>query len=230
MKTYQIALPLIACLVSGSLYAGGASPFYLGGTIGASKTHGDEGNYDSKGTCENAASYNVDCNIEDSSTVGHIYGGFQFTEGLSVELGYADLGTTADYHYTDPVRIKQDTTAVTLNGVARKRLGQSSPMSVYGKAGVYRWKSKAKMVETDYDGGNVVNEQRVSKSGVDPMVGAGIEYEMNHNITLRAGWDRYFNAGEKDQLLGYDDSGNTKLNTLSTDVDVLSAGVNYYFY
>ncbi|HPE60523.1 MAG: outer membrane beta-barrel protein [Thiothrix sp.] len=229
MKTYQIALPLIACLASGSLYAGGASPFYLGGTIGASKTHGDEGNYDNKGTCEKAGSYGVDCFVEDSDTVGHIYGGFQFTEGLSVELGYADLGTTADYHYTDPVKIKQDTTAVTLNGVARKRLGQSSPMSVYGKAGIYRWKSEAEMVETDYNG-NATERKRVSDSGVDPMVGAGIEYEMNHNITLRAGWDRYFNAGEKDQLLSYDNDGNRNLNTLNTDVDVLSAGVNYYFY
>jgi hypothetical protein len=53
---------------------------------------------------------------------------------------------------------------------------------------------------------------------------------MNNNVSLRAGWERYYDVGEKSEILEYNADGTAaKVNTLETDVDVISAGVNFSF-
>lgn len=206
MKKFNLAASVIVGLIATNAFAGGAAPFYLGATVGQSSTD----------------------DIGDGSTTGHIYGGIQLSDSIAIEAGYTDLGSTAEYYYSDSAGVQQETSGYTVAGVMRHRLGKSSPMHVYGKAGLFRWTTEAE----GYAGS-------AEASGTSPMAGVGVEYELSHNISLKAGWDRYFEVGDDSTLLGVDphsitknanNSGTHHVNTLATDVDVYSAGVNFSFY
>ena len=116
--------------------------------------------------------------------------------------------------------MQQDTSGYTLAAVLRQRLGKESPMHVYGKAGVLRWTTETEST-LDYPG-------TAKDSGTSPMAGIGLEYELSHNMSIKAGWDRYFDVGESDTMLQIDQY-DYNVNTLETDVDVYSAGVNFSF-
>jgi len=69
---------------------------------------------------------------------------------------------------------------------------------------------------------------KVSEDGYSPVLGAGVQYDINNNFSLRAGWDRYYDVGESSEVLEYNADGSAAtVNTLETDVDVISAGVNF---
>ena len=63
------------------------------------------------------------------------------------------------------------------------------------------------------------------------MAGVGLEYELNHNMSVKAGWDRYYGVGDGEALLNIDqhNKGSYGIDTLETDVDVYSAGINFSF-
>ncbi len=222
MKKFNLATLVCLSLLSTHAFAGGAAPFYLGATIGKSKVNNNVNQMDDHGLCASADGTKEVCNIGDGDTAGHIYGGIQLSDSIAVEAGYAVLGTTADYYYSDPVDVKQETSGFTLAGVARHRLSKSSPVLIYGKAGVFRWTSEVEST-IDYPG-------KTKASGVSPMAGVGVEYELNPNMSLKAGWDRYFEVGEGEHLLEIEDSDDYRINTLATDVDVYSAGLNFSFF
>ncbi|PIE01141.1 MAG: hypothetical protein CSA79_01085 [Thiothrix nivea] len=231
MKQYNLTSVVAACLLasfSSSALAGGPAPFYIGASIGQAHIDNDSADFDNGHICTDAGKENEECRIGDGGSAGHIYGGFQFNDNFAVEIGYADLGDTASYEYSDPASVTQETKGVTLAAVGRYRLGKSSRMLAYGKAGVFAWNSE---VHSNSNNSRIPHGT-VDDSGVDPMIGAGLEYELNHNISLRAGWDRYFNVGNNDVLVDFskDHYGDTgELNTLKTDVDVYSAGINFSF-
>lgn len=227
MKTTYLLAPLLTCLFSSTVFAGGTSaPFYLGGSYGVSSYDNNAGQMDNLDICKNASSQNQKCTSEDNDSAGHIYGGLQISEGLGVEAGYINIGTTADYHYSDPIEIKQKTTGITLSGVAKQRLSKSSPISAYGKAGVVRWSSETTVTSDN----PTLHGLKISEDGYSPILGAGVQYDMNNNVSVRAGWERYYDVGEKSEILEYNANGSAaKVNTLETDVDVISAGVNFSF-
>ncbi len=217
---------LLACLLTSSVSAGGVSPFYLGAGIGASNSDNSSEQFDNQGVCTSAGNANQTCTRDEHDNGGHIYGGFQLSESIAVEAGYVNMGNTADYHYSDPITVQQKTDGFTLTGVVKQRISQTSPISVYGKAGVVRWSSEA-TVKSDNP---AVNSATVKQHGIDPTVGVGVEYDVNQNMSVRAGWDRYYNVGEKDTLLQFNDSTTAaEVNTLKTNVDVISAGIQYDF-
>ena len=229
MKKLTLATAVCMSLFATNALAGGAAPFYLGATIGQSSVNNDVYQMDNQNLCASASTTSETCSIGDGGTAGHIYGGIQLSDSIAVEIGYADLGSTAEYYYTDPVDINQETSGYTVAGVMRHRLGKSSPMHVYGKAGVFRWTTETTSSQ-DYPG-------TTEASGTSPMAGVGIEYELSHNMSLKAGWDRYYSVGESDKVLnigGFNSNNSNNvgysINTLETDVDVYSAGVNFSFY
>lgn len=227
MKKIFLSSSLLACLVSNTVLAGGTSaPFYVGGSYGVSSYDNSAEQMDNLDICQSAGAHNQTCTSEDGDQAGHIYGGIQISESLGIEAGYVDLSETANYHYSDPIMIKQQTTGITLSGVAKQRLSKSSPVSAYGKAGVVRWST-----ETTVNSDNpAIHGLKISEDGYSPILGAGLQYDMNNNVSLRAGWERYYGVGEKSEILEYDADGTAaKVNTLETDVDVISAGVNFSF-
>ncbi|MGB0845363.1 MAG: outer membrane beta-barrel protein [Thiolinea sp.] len=221
MNKFNLTTAVFFSMFASSAFAGGASPFYLGATIGSGHVDNGASQMDNYGFCEKAHADNEDCRIGDGGSVGHIYGGFQISESLAIEAGYADLGNTASYYYTDPIDVSQETTGITVAGVLRHRVSQTSPLHVYGKAGAMRWTTETHS-RIDYPG-------TAKDSGVSALVGAGLEYELNHNVSLKAGWDRYYDVGESAHLVEIHDHGHD-INTLETDVDVYSAGVNVSFF
>lgn len=225
-KTYLLA-SLSLCLLSNVVFAGGTSaPVYVGGSVGVSSYDNSSDQMDNLDVCKSATSRNQTCTSDDNDQAGHIYGGLHISDGLSVEAGYVDLGDTASYHYSDPIAVKQKTTGVTLTGVAKQRLSKSSPISAYGKAGVVRWSSEI-TVSSDNP---ALHGLKVSEDGYSPVLGAGLQYDLNNNFSLRAGWERYYDVGEGGEILEYNADGSAaKANTLKTDVDVISAGVNFSF-
>ncbi|MFZ1387199.1 MAG: outer membrane beta-barrel protein [Thiolinea sp.] len=227
MKNLYLSAVLLSYLIASNALAGGTSaPFYVGGSYGVSSYDNSKEQMDNRDICKQAKSQGQTCTSGDSDHVGHIYGGLQISDGLGVELGYADIGETANYHYSDPIMIKQQTTAITVSGVAKQRLSKSSPVSAYGKAGVVRWSTETTVASDN----PALHGLKVSEDGYSPMLGAGLQYDMNNNISLRAGWERYYDVGEKSEILEYDADGTAaKVNTLETDVDVISAGVNFSF-
>ncbi len=230
MKNYYLTASLVTCLLAGNAYAGGSAPFYLGGTYGSTSTDNNAGQMDDYNICTGAGSINETCTVGNDDNAYHIYGGVNISGGLGVEVGYVDLGTTANYHYSDPINLQQETTGVTVTGIARHRLGKTSPLIVYGKAGAVRWSSEVKGTIANL-AGTAMQDKRVKQTGVSPTFGAGVEYQINSNMSLRAGWDRYMDIGEKKTLIrAIPAEKRFDLNTLETDVDVYSAGVNFSFF
>ena len=227
MKILYASAVLVSYLIVSNALAGGTSaPFYVGGSYGVSSYDNANEQMDNLDICKQAGAHNQTCTSGDSDNVGHIYGGLQISEGLGVEVGYADIGETANYQYSDPIIINQQTTAITVSGVAKQRLSKSSPVSAYGKAGVVRWSTETTVASDN----PALNGLKISEDGYSPMLGAGLQYDMNNNISVRAGWERYYNVGENSEVLEYDAAGSSaKVNTLETDVDVISAGVNFSF-
>lgn len=224
MNKLTLSLSAIALSLATSIsHAGGVSPFYLGATIGQT-SHETEG----CGTTGNvvgsggAVLGTATKTCEDHDTAYQAYGGFHFSEALSVEAGYADLGATIDAKNALSVpgsgnptlQNKQETSTIFAAGVARMAVSKASPLSVYGKAGVHRWTSELEREGLSSSG---VISATAKSSGFSPLVGAGIEYDVTNGATLRAGWDRFYDVGDKDD------------GTVEKDVDVMSAGLNYYF-
>lgn len=230
MNKYNLTATVFAGLLSSTAFAGGAAPFYLGGAVGHADIDNNQSGFDNGNICQGSGQYDEGCSVGDGGSTGHIYGGLQLGDTYAIEVGYADLGDTAAYrhnNYDDSATVTQETSGITIAGIARHRLGKSSPLLAYGKAGVFVWESEVKS-----SGNSYIPHGRTDDNGVDPIIGAGLEYEINHNVSLRAGWDRYYGVGDNNVLVDYNKghSGSGSLNTLDTDVDVYSAGVNFSFY
>lgn len=226
---------------SSMAYAGGGLPdVYVGGTYGTTDNNTDTSNL--LGDCNPPPAKHDYCTTNTKDKAWEVHAGVQLGKGgmgLGLEAGYANLGTTADLMYTDPIEAVQETTAVTLAGVARIPVAKN--LSVYGKAGVARWESEVNVVSTYRRGepDNRIDDSSIKETGVSGLVGVGAEYKFNHNMSVRAGWDRYMDVGKesealilKDNKVGrLDETGKTGTpKTIKTDVDVFSAGVNYHFY
>lgn len=237
MTKLTLSLPILALSIAASTaYAGGVSPFYIGAGIGSGYNNVED---DAQG-CGNTATnggINTSKSCEDNDTTYQVYGGFHFSEGISVEAGYANLGNTLDVNtqltnkgtgQTIDLHDQQGTGTIFAAGVARMPLGKASPVSVYGKAGVHRWNSELEYQAVSNNTGKVATF-KAEDSGVSPLVGAGIEYDVSEGATLRAGWDRYYSVGENRSLTDGSAGSINDVKTFETDVDVFSAGLNYYF-
>jgi len=106
-KAYLLA-SLSVCLFASASFAGGTSaPFYVGGSFGVSSYDNSSHQMDNLDICKSASSHNQTCTSDDNDHAGHIYGGLQIGDSLSLETGYVNLGNTANYHYSDPIAINQ---------------------------------------------------------------------------------------------------------------------------
>lgn len=237
MTKLTLSLPILALsIITSVAHAGGVSPFYVGAGIGAGYNGVED---DAQGCGNNATNggINVSKSCEDSDTAYQVYGGFHFSEGISVEAGYANLGNTLDINtqlkntgtgQTINLHDQQETSTIFAAGVARMPIGKASPVSVYGKAGVHRWNSELEYQAVNNNTGKAATF-KAEDTGVAPLIGAGIEYDVSEGATLRAGWDRYYNVGENRSLTDGSTKNINDVKTFETDVDVFSAGLNYYF-
>ena len=126
-----------------------------------------------------------------SSNGGKLYGGYEFNDNIAVEAGYADVG-----------KAKSAAGDVKGHGVYVDAVGKlplSQSFSVLGRVGAFNGHSKSSTGGSD--------------SGTDLKYGAGLQWDMNKQASIRGEWERY------------------RFKTVGTkaDADMLSVGLNYRF-
>lgn len=157
------------------------------------------------------------CTVDNSSQSFQVQGGYNVTPNFAVEAAYTDLGTVTSFE-SSTISAEQDTKGISVSAVGKMPVGTRA--KVYGKAGVFHWKSDVNARDT------IGNTLSSDSDGTDPVVGVGVDYQISPNWSARIGWDRYFSIGDKKPIL------NDQLDTtsaLDTDVDVFSVGINYDF-
>jgi OOP family OmpA-OmpF porin len=183
--------------------------FYAGISLGQSKF---------KGACDSEAGVAVS-NCKDTDTAWKIFGGYQFTPNLAVELGYNDFGrisgdaTLTFGGSTFTGNAKVEATAFELTGVGTLPLGQQ--FSLYGKLGVYyaETKASANVQQTTPPFASASSSQSDNNSNL--TFGLGARYDFTKNIAVRAEWQRFSKVGSD--------------NTGKGDIDVLAIGGLYRF-
>ncbi len=151
------------------------NPYFFGGTIGASE----------------AGSYcSGESNCEDSDTAWKVFGGYKFTDKLSAEGAYLNLG---DIHKNGE---NSDVSAFAAYGVGT--LPVTEQFDVFGKIGAARWNS---------------DNTNGSESGFSASFGVGAKMNVNETTKLRAEW-------EKIQDVETSDTDSTDVNMLSVGVEL----------
>ncbi|MEB8432255.1 outer membrane beta-barrel protein [Cocleimonas sp. KMM 6892] len=152
-----------------------ANPYFFGGSIGASE----------------ASSYcSGESNCEDTDTAWKIFGGYKFTDKLSVEGAYMNLG---DIYKNGQ---NSDVSAFSAYGVGT--LPVTEQFDVFGKVGATRWSSD------NTDG---------TESGFGASFGVGAKMHINENTKLRAEWEKVLDVETSD-------SESSDINMLSVGVEL----------
>lgn len=174
----------------------------------------------------------VDATIESSAfdatdTGWKAFAGWRFNDYLALEASYADLGRSRLVTNTvsvdllpGSIDLRRKTTAFGLDAVVSAPVG--TRFAVFGRAGAAR--ARAQEVES-LEGGIVFTNgpsgERERSATFDETVahfGAGGEWRVRDNVSLRLEWERFHNVGKGSRL---GDSGRTR----EADADLASVGV-----
>lgn len=206
MNKFLAIVGIAACSMSGFAHAGGGIGPYAGIAYGVNS------DVDESKLSTQCGVGGVTCtDLGETEDAWQVYGGYPITNALAVEAGYTNLVYLAKLKGSNGEQAEQKTDGITLGLTGRKAL--SEKLDLYGKVGGYVWRSKVKSTAGD-----------VKDTGVSPTVGLGVEYGINEKWSVRAGWDRFFDVGEKEHFLT---AGN--VGTLKDDIDTFSVGLNYNF-
>lgn len=232
-KPFMLAFSTIALSLSVNLaHAGGgfSGQWYIGGDFGKTHNNTDTANFfTDPNMCDNPV---ITCTVDDNDQAVRVVAGYTITPSLAIELGYADLGTTADLNPSNSAMgisatAKQDTKALSVSAIGKKKFGASN-IAAFGKLGAAYWDSEMTFNTFTQNPATpvAVPNQTQSSSGVSPIVGLGIEYAINNNWNLHAGWDRYYSVGEKTEAI---DVPNADIRTVDTDIDMVYIGATVSF-
>lgn len=227
MKHFHLASLYIGLLCSAATAHANGLPegVYAGVSVGSSTS-----TVNSNSLITNPArctAIGADCNTDDSGTTGSIYVGYPLNDKLAVEAEYTDLGkitgTVVQGGTND--HFSQKTTGLGLSLIGKAQPLANKPLNVYAKAGVFHWISQA---DASFSPGVTGFGLATSRkdNGNTPILGVGVEYEVEKHWSIRAGVDRYFKLGKRNVML---DEVISSWRTLNHDVDVYSLGAAYHF-
>jgi OOP family OmpA-OmpF porin len=183
MKTkLGLGVLLAACVVALSVPAFAGGNFYGGVSVGLSEADG---------LCSDLFPLGAD-SCDDEDTAWKILGGYHITERIGVELFYADFGkfdgsgSFEEFSATGSV----EADGFGLSGVYTYPVNER--FGIFGKAGVFRWEAEWSASKSDSFGS-------VSDSGndgrLDLTFGAGAEYALTEDFSLRAEWEWFKDVG-----------------------------------
>lgn len=193
MHTMRLAVAMASALALSTPASAGFFDFtlrpYLGASAGQSKT-------DSciVGSCD------------DTDTAWKAFGGLEVNEYLSMEVGYADLGTV---DYSAPTGTRE-TQGVTMQLLGSYALNPSFTLLARGGMN---------FLKTDVKGAVAGASGRAEDTDIVWSAGLGAQYNFNQAVGLRLEWERFFEAGSPASNGG----------TGEADIDLISAGVVYKF-
>lgn len=145
--------------------------------------------------------------VTDTDTAIKLFGGFEFSNSLSMEVGYTHFGEmSVDYTGTFDAYETAETSTTYVAVVGSIPVGDA--VSLFGKVGISSW-----YMDYSYsDSGMFID---ASASGVDPMFGVGLQLNAA-NLSVRAEFERYLDIGDQ-YTIG------------QSDVDVLSVSGMLWF-
>lgn len=213
MKLHMAIFALAAsALATGSAIA--EQGFYLGGSVGISRTKIDKGSFDSELSALGIGG--ISSSTDETDTAFRLRAGYQFNDYIAIEGGYANLGTFKyNVDFRTPIagnayeKIKVD--GFDISAVGTLPVGQG--FSLLGKVGAFFSRTKANATATTALA-NASDDAKATETNL--LTGLGIQYAINRNLTVRAEWERFFKVGNNDS-------------TGEGDIDLYSLGLNYRF-
>jgi OmpA-OmpF porin, OOP family len=188
-----LILAIASLLVAAPAAAQDLPKVYAGVTIGSSKA---------KAFCDELSGPGITC--DDGDTSLRLLGGYQFHKNFAVELGALYLGEVQARGPGGTFTV--ESAAIEALGVAMLPLAER--FSVYGKAGIYRAVTEARL-------NTVVLTDTAEETNFDLTFGFGVRVDLAKNLFLRGEWQRYTDVGG-------DEVG-------KSDIDVLSIGLLFKF-
>ena len=183
----KVSFTSLCFLMANGIFSSAATaadtPFYLGAGLGisnASKSCSQLGGDGFSGSCDKK-----DSGIK-------IVGGYKFSEYLSAEIAYVNLG---EFKASGTATSGAIDAKAKVSGFQFGVLGQWSfadSFSVLGKLGGFRWDQKISGTAspTLSTGGT---------KGTDIFWGMGLQYDFSRNFGIRAEWERYLDIGKSNK-------------------------------
>lgn len=150
--------------------------------------------------------------LNDTDTAFKVFLGVHVNPNLALEGGLVSFGeTTANYGGGES--ISADAAGAYGAVVGRLPVGAAT---VYGKVGLQYW-------DVDLVVCSAGMCDRGSDTGIDPMLGVGLEIPMVNRVAVRAEFERYLDVSDGVEVFdGY-------ARSTGTDVDVITVGLRYSF-
>jgi len=227
--TLTLLLGATAAVATGAASAQ-QSPLYVGVSAGQAKYDFDFGGQ-VRSALKPTIGYNVQSTSADDTDTGYkLTVGYTVLPWLAFEADYVGLGKVkTSYAFTSTTGLDSFTRSGTykVNGLNVAAVGSfhvNEAVSVYGKVGLLYSK-----YEYSESGTNVIGFQ---PSPIPPThsftaadikrsklsYGLGVDWQLQKNLSLRVGWDRYTDIGND---FNNSESGNGKFD----NVDLVSAGL-----
>jgi OOP family OmpA-OmpF porin len=200
-KKFFLAIGTLACAISHQVCADNET-FYVGGLLGEAR--GEVGSAEMN---QRMASLGYDAHAKVSGqnrTAWEIFGGYRFSDYISLEAGYLDLGEVRTRLTGSPVDIQdylnsanlvhpRSASGYELAGLARYPFDEKN--SVYLRGGILFANSRYKAdAQTDF--------AKRSENERKSFIGIGYGYEINDRWGLQLSYEKYRVEGENIGLLG----------------------------
>ena len=169
MKTKAL---LLAVGLAGAFFSLPAAAQGMSKMLSSVYAGGELGQADHKFDCQQ---FGAGSSCDSKDTAYRLFVGYQFHRIFSVEGGYASLGSPKVSDATGSADI--DVTLWDLSVIGAIPVG---PVSLFGRLGGYHSESEAPGTSHDKNG---------------YLFGAGVGFDLNKNIGLRAEWKRYLKTG-----------------------------------
>ena len=111
-------------------------------------------------------------------------GGYHFNENFSAELAYVDARKTTPVKIVGATMANLDLSGFTFAGVYRYPI--TSQFNIFAKGGGFIWSAESELTSS-ISGRTLGN---IEYDGTSYLVGAGAEFEVIENLSLRAEWER----------------------------------------
>jgi OOP family OmpA-OmpF porin len=133
---------------------------YIGGSIGRSDYKGGSGGFP----------------IDRKDTGGKIYGGYEFTPNIALELGYVNFG---EFEVPGAGKFENDGAFLDIVG----KIPFTPQLSGIARIGAFNGKA-------EFTSATALLPS-TSERNTKPKVGFGVQYDFTKNVAMRAEWERY---------------------------------------
>lgn len=145
--------------------------------------------------------------VDNSDSAWKVFGGYEISRHLAIEVGYSDLHNDADMRTTFSgvsngtgsrfVSLPGGAVSVDIDDIrgyflaATGSLPLTDRFDLRAKLGAISWDARQTTID--------VNQRTQSLNGTDALIGLGMGYRFEGGIEIRGEVERYFDVGAADQ-------------------------------